>query len=148
MRQRTPVGFACCSISAGSVSSAIHLNINNMTAAEIITNVNRLLPHPQPPFFCIVSFSIPSFPPFTFSLWSVRSFHQPPTLFFSYMLSLSLFSYSVSLSQSPFITSGVQLAGNVDATTKNDVINYLGRDYVIKLLHVCAPYVGRVVMYL
>lgn len=38
------------------------------------------------------------------------------------------------LPHSLFITSGVQLADIIQTTTKNDVINYLGRDYVIKLL--------------
>ncbi len=92
--------------------------------------------------FCL-SISAISFLSFTFSL-SLRSFHPPPILFFSYMLSLFLFPCSVSFSHSLFITSGIQLAGIVDAITKNDVINYLGSDYVIKLLCVCTLVYVRV----
>ena len=118
-----------------------HLKINSVTEQRWLQMLICFLPHPQTLFFCITS----PFQPFLFlSMWSARSFHQPPTLclfihafFVPAPLSLSL-SLSLSLPSFLFITSGVQLAGSVDATTKNDVINYLGRDYVIKLLWACA----------
>lgn len=44
--------------------------------------------------------------------------------------------HPLSLTRSFFITSGVQLADIVLAPTKNDVINYSGRDYVIKCVFV------------
>lgn len=65
----------------------------------MITNANMLLPHPQT--LCMTS----PFQPFLFlSLWSARSFHQPPTLFlfihaFFVRAPLSL-SFSLSLPSS------------------------------------------------
>lgn len=44
---------------------------------------------------------------------------------------VALFSHSL------FIISGVQLAGITAAPSRNYVINYFRRDYVIKLLCVC-----------
>lgn len=55
------------------------------------------------------------------------------TLFLQFPL-FPFSSTSLSEPHSLFITTGVQQADIVRATTENDVINYLGRDYVIKLL--------------
>lgn len=54
-------------------------------------------------------------------------------LFCDFLCSLPLSPPSPSL----FITTSVQLADIEPATTENDVINYLGRDYVIKLPSLC-----------
>lgn len=84
--------------------------------------------------FCIstLSFLLPS------SLLSSGSLYQTHThthapLFCDFLCSLPLSPPSLSL----FITTGIQLADIVLATTENDVINYLGRDYVIKLPSLC-----------
>lgn len=47
---------------------------------------------------------------------------------------ISFVSVWLLLSLSLFITPAVQLARIAEATTQNDAINYLGRDYAIKCI--------------
>lgn len=91
--------------------------------AELNTNANRL-PHP-PHFLCI----------FSSRLFLFFPSHPPPPQMISFVLVCLLLSLSLS------ITPGIQLARIAKATTQNDAINYLGRDYAIKRISIslCIP---------
>lgn len=100
----------------------------------IFVNINRVLPNLSPPLcFCIFSISNHSNISFTLSLWSHIFSSTSHSIYFMHGVFFTVVLFSHSL----FITSGVQLVGIVAAPTRNYVINYLRRDYVIKLLCVC-----------
>jgi len=111
------------------IAALSHLRMMNVKAKHFSNTfwyAKYLILHLQSSWFCVINlFQPPTCLSFTLFVWSLLfrcAFFVPVLLF-----CLSFFL---------FITSGVQLASIV-APVKNDVINYLGRDYVIKPFRVC-----------